>query len=156
MQVNREDDGPRDNEGLPQGSIMPPTSGITEPELANSESPDYYRKMDRRLIVLETRFDTILPTLATKTDLLELKAELKESIGALRTEMRDSDGSLRTEMRDSNGSLRTEMRDSIGALRTELHDFKADIHKWMTATMITMFVGFGSMIVAMLTLLRPG
>jgi hypothetical protein len=144
MQVNREDDGPRDNEGLPQGCIMPPASGITEPELANGESPDYYRKMDRRLIVLETRFDTILPTLATKTDLLELKAELKESIGALRTEMRDSDA-----------TLRFEMRDSIGALRTEIHDFKADIHKWMTATIITMFIGFGSMVVAMLTLLRP-
>ena len=113
---------------------MPPTSGITEPELANGESPDYYRVMDRRLVILETRFDTILPTLATKIDLLELKVELKESIS----------------------EVRAETRDSIGALRTEIHDFKADIHKWMTATMITMFIGFGSMVAAMLTLLRPG
>jgi hypothetical protein len=35
---------------------------------------------DRRLTILETRFDTILPTLATKADVAELKAELKEEI----------------------------------------------------------------------------
>jgi hypothetical protein len=34
-------------------------------------------QLDRRLTILETRFDTILPTLATKADLAELKAELK-------------------------------------------------------------------------------
>jgi hypothetical protein len=118
---------------------MPPNSGIDEPELANDGSADYYRKMDRRLIVLETRFDTILPTLATKADLIGLKAELTQEMGQ-----------LRTELRDSVGTLRTEMRDSIGTLRTEMHDFKADIHKWMTATMITMFIGFGSMVAALL------
>ena len=37
---------------------------------------DYYQ-LDRRLTVLETRFDTILPMLATKTDLAELKSELR-------------------------------------------------------------------------------
>jgi hypothetical protein len=40
---------------------------------------DYYQ-LKRRLTILETRFDTILPTLATRTDLAELKAELKEEI----------------------------------------------------------------------------
>ncbi len=40
---------------------------------------DYYQ-IDRRLTVLETRFDTILPTLATKTDLSDLKAELKSAM----------------------------------------------------------------------------
>jgi hypothetical protein len=37
---------------------------------------DYYQ-LDRRLTVLETRFDTILPTLATKADLGEVKSQLK-------------------------------------------------------------------------------
>jgi hypothetical protein len=39
--------------------------------------------VDRRLTILETRFDTILPTLATKADLAELKAELKGDIAGL-------------------------------------------------------------------------
>ncbi|UOD30296.1 hypothetical protein INH39_00595 [Massilia violaceinigra] len=33
--------------------------------------------MDRRLTVLETRFDTILPTLATKADLAELRLDVE-------------------------------------------------------------------------------
>jgi hypothetical protein len=36
--------------------------------------------MDRRLTVLETRFDTTMTMLPTKADLSELKAELKTSI----------------------------------------------------------------------------
>jgi hypothetical protein len=38
--------------------------------------------MDRRVTILETRFDTILPMLATKADLAELKAELKAEFKA--------------------------------------------------------------------------
>jgi hypothetical protein len=113
---------------------VPPASGIPDPELANGESADYYRKMDRRLIVLETRFDAILPTLATKADLISPRAEFKADIGELRAEMRE----LRAEMRTMHADLRAEM------------------HKWMAATAITLFVGFGGMLHAMLTLLRPG
>jgi hypothetical protein len=45
-------------------------------EQATARSNDPYQ-LDRRLTTLETRFDTILPTLATKADLAELKSELK-------------------------------------------------------------------------------
>jgi hypothetical protein len=48
----------------------------TEPFSDATREQDYYQ-LDRRLTILETRFDTILPTLATKADLAELKAELK-------------------------------------------------------------------------------
>jgi hypothetical protein len=106
---------------------MPPNSGTDEADLANGDSAAYIRKMDRRLIVLETRFDTILPTLATKADLIELKGELKADISKLGAD-----------------------------LRTEIFAFKADIFKWMAATLLTLFLGFGGMIATMLTLLRPG
>ena len=106
---------------------MPPNSGTDEADLVNGDSASYIRKMDRRLIVLETRFDTILPTLATKADLIELRAELKADISESRAEMREMNAELRT-----------------------------DMHKWMTTTLISMFVGFGGMLLAMVTLLRPG
>jgi hypothetical protein len=59
----------------------------TEPQHAESnrdrrDEQDRYQ-LDRRLTILETRFDTILPMLATKADLAELKAELKAEIGGL-------------------------------------------------------------------------
>lgn len=46
------------------------------PDETISRPNDPYQ-LDRRLTILETRFDTILPTLATKSDLAELKSELK-------------------------------------------------------------------------------
>lgn len=48
---------------------------------ANRHDDPY--QLDRRLTILETRFDTILPTLATKTDLAELKAELRAEFGGV-------------------------------------------------------------------------
>jgi hypothetical protein len=51
-------------------------------EHAVAQGPDPYL-LDRRLTILETRFDTILPTLATKADLAELRAELKAEIAGL-------------------------------------------------------------------------
>ena len=60
--------------------------------------------MENRLTTLEARFDTILPTLATKADIESLRA---------------------------------------------------DVQKWMVATIIGLFVGFGGLFVAMTNILRP-
>ena len=67
--------------------------------------------MDRRLTVLETRFDTTMTMLPTKADLSELKAELK----------------------------------------TNIHSESAHLSKWMAATAITMVLGFGGMILTMMS-----
>lgn len=40
-------------------------------------------QLDHRLTVLETRSDTILPTLATKADLADLKSELRAEFASL-------------------------------------------------------------------------
>lgn len=112
---------------------MPPTSGIVEPELANGEPPDYHRKMDRRLIILETRFDTILPTLATKADLIGLRAELKGDNMELRTE-------FRSEIHSMEGRLKAEMQ---------------KMHNWIVAIPVCTFIGFGGLFVLLLTLPRP-
>jgi uncharacterized protein YceH (UPF0502 family) len=124
----------RDNGGLTRETIMAPNTGNDEADLANEDLGAYIRKMDRRLIVLETRFDTILPTLATKADLIELRAELKADMSKL------------------GADLRAEM----ASLRTEVLSFKAHIFKWMVATLLTIFLGFSGMIITMITLLRPG
>jgi len=67
--------------------------------------------IDRRLTVLETRFDTTMTMLPTKADLSELKAELK----------------------------------------TNIHSESAHLSKWMAATAITMVLGFGGMILTMMS-----
>lgn len=60
--------------------------------------------MENRLATLEARFDTVLPTLATKAD---------------------------------------------------IEGLRADVQKWMVATIIGLFVGFGGLFVAMTNILRP-
>ena len=60
--------------------------------------------MESRLTTLEVRFDTVLPTLATKAD---------------------------------------------------IEGLRADVQKWMVATIIGLFVGFGGLFVAMTNILRP-
>jgi hypothetical protein len=75
----------------------PAMSAISDPadsDIAEHRRADYYREMDRRLIILETRFDTVLPTLATKADLAELKGALKGDVATLRTEMHSLFGSM--------------------------------------------------------------
>jgi hypothetical protein len=69
--------------------------------------------MDRRLTVLETRFDTTMTMLPTKAGLSELKAELN----------------------------------------TNIHSESAHLSKWMAATAITMVLGFGGMILTMMSCL---
>ncbi|MES2117199.1 MAG: hypothetical protein V4578_18700 [Pseudomonadota bacterium] len=60
--------------------------------------------MDERLTALETHFNAILPTLATKADLEALRA---------------------------------------------------DIHKWMVATVMGLFIGFAGLFIAMGNILKP-
>lgn len=67
--------------------------------------------LDRRLTVLETRFDTTLTMLPNKADLADLKAELK----------------------------------------ADIHGESAHLGKWMAATTITMVIGFGGMILTVLS-----
>jgi hypothetical protein len=70
--------------------------------------------LDRRLTVLETRFDTTLTMLPNKADLADLKAELK----------------------------------------ADIHGESAHLSKWMAATAITMVIGFGGMILTMMSRLH--
>lgn len=57
-----------------------------DPRAGGGEPPTNHA-LDRRLTVLESRFDTILPTLATKSDMESLRAEFGSGFERLRTEM---------------------------------------------------------------------
>jgi hypothetical protein len=70
----------------------------TEPQQAapsrdHRDEQDRYQ-LDRRITILETRFDTMLPMLATKADLAELKAELLAKLGETTSELKADMGRL--------------------------------------------------------------
>lgn len=83
--------------------------------------PARERDVYRRLTVLETRFDTILPTLATKSDLESLRVEVYSGFERLRAEME-------------------RMRGEMEKLRAELFKSQSDLMKWLIGIVATMFV----------------
>lgn len=85
--------------------------------------------LDRRLTVLETRFDTTLTMLPNKADLSELKAELKAGL-------------------HGNQAALSELK---AELKADIHGESAHLSKWMAATAITMVFGFGGMILTMVS-----
>lgn len=70
-----------------------------------------------RLTTLETRFDTLLPTLATRADMLVMRADME-------------------------------------SIKSEIHRVAGEMHKWMLATVIGLFMGFGGLFLAMSTALK--
>jgi hypothetical protein len=69
----------------------------TDPQQAASNRDHHDeqdRQLDRRITILETRFDTILPMLVTKADLAELKAELLGKLGETKSELKGDMGRL--------------------------------------------------------------
>ncbi|MES2149211.1 MAG: hypothetical protein V4508_05385 [Pseudomonadota bacterium] len=66
----------------------PPEQDDVAAQLASAPLPAYAIEMERRLVILETRFDAILPTLATKADLAELRSELLSRMEVVRADLR--------------------------------------------------------------------
>ncbi len=74
--------------------------------------------MEARISTLEA----ILPTLATKADITELRLATKAD---------------------------------VAEIRTDLHETAGETHKWMIATVIGLFIGFGGLFLAMSNALKP-
>jgi hypothetical protein len=62
------------------------SAGIPAPPPGDQEPPDGW-DLARRVTVLAARFDTVLPTLVTKTDLADLRTELLVKLEALRVDL---------------------------------------------------------------------
>ncbi|MBC7858572.1 MAG: hypothetical protein H7Z39_07270 [Burkholderiaceae bacterium] len=88
--------------------------------------------MEPRVTALETRLDTILPTLATKADIGDMRAEMHKMNAEMRAEMH-------AEMR--------KMNDTLHNMAVGIHKMNAEIKTWTLATMITIV---GTMLAAIL------
>jgi hypothetical protein len=88
-------------------------------DVAATRVQEYYASMDKRLSVLEMRFDTVLPTLATKADLAE----------------------MRTEILVAQERLRSDMTAAIAGLRVEMANLQRKLIMWIISTMVAMFLG---------------
>lgn len=108
-------------------------------QLGGGAGPPYDESMDRRLVVLETRFDVILPTLATKHDLELLRGELKDHMNA-------SIENLRRELIGEIDKRTGELTGQIDKLRQEM----ATMLKWVIALFISTMIAFSGTTLAMI------
>lgn len=97
---------------VPSGPEAPDSKRAS---VAAGGGPPYDGDMDRRLTVLETRFDTILPTLATKADVADVSIRMEK--------------------------MRSDLSEKIDALRVELHLALTNIMKWCVGIAMTLFIG---------------
>jgi hypothetical protein len=83
--------------------------------VAGCGEPPYDGGMEHRMTALETRLDTILPTLATKTDVEALRSDLRAEL--------------------AQASLKADAK--FAEMRADMRKMNADIKTWTLATMIT-------------------
>jgi hypothetical protein len=89
--------------------------------------------MEHRMTALETRLDTILPTLATKTDVEALRADVEKLRLSTDAKFDELRGELRAEL--TKAGLLTDAR--FAEMRADMQKMNADIKTWTLATMIT-------------------
>jgi hypothetical protein len=91
-------------------------------------------------------------TLATKSDVVDLRVELRTEIGNVRVEIADvrtEMAGLRGELKTDIAHLRTELKNDIALLRTELKDdITQSMHRTvgMLATYTTLVVGVATVV----------
>jgi len=79
------------------------------------------------------RVETILPTLATKSDLLSLRADFQLAHVELKAELKSDQAELRAELKADHAKLGAEWRAAHAELRTELKADHAELRAAMKA-----------------------
>ncbi|WP_157522004.1 hypothetical protein [Mitsuaria sp. 7] len=108
-------------------------------------------KTDTEMAARVQSIEAVMPTLATRVQLEQLRGEMKEGFGAARSELKEEIGTLRAEMKEEIGSLRAEMKDgfaavneTIGALRAEMKDGTAAVNQTIGALRAEIKEGLGA------------
>jgi len=86
----------------------------TPPPERHKRTP--HQSTEVRLAIVETRWQDVVPTLATKAD-------LNEAVGL----------------------SKMELKSEIAELRTEMHKMDATITRWMLGAIIGLFIGLGTL-----------
>jgi hypothetical protein len=86
-------------------------------------------RTDPELIARVQAIETVLPTLATRAQLEQLRGDMKEGFGAVRTEMQ----AVRTEMQ----TMRADLQACIGEMRVDMHRTVNNTMKWSIGVAIS-------------------
>jgi len=118
--------------------------------VAGGGGPPYHGDMEPRVSALETRLDTILPTLATKADIGDVRADMYKMHAEMRGEIHQMHAEMRGEMHKMHAQMHAEMRemnDCLHQMNADMYKMNAEIKTWTLATMLTIV---GTMLAAIL------
>ncbi|ANH67366.1 hypothetical protein [Mitsuaria sp. 7] len=87
-----------------------------------SSSAERAMRSDPDLIARVQAIETVLPTLATRVQLEQLRGEMKEGFGAVRTEMQ---------------AMRADLQASMGEMRVDMHRTVNNTMKWSIGVAIS-------------------
>ena len=79
-------------------------------------------RSDPELIARVQAIETVLPTLATRAQLEQLRGEMKEGFGKARAELKEEIGAVRAELKEEVGALRAEFKEEVGVLRAGMNE----------------------------------
>jgi len=107
------------------------------------------RQGDAEVLSRLVRLETVLPTLATKADVLsvradfqlahaELKSEFQECQAKLRSELQQSQAELRSELQQSQAELRSAFQQSQAELRSEFQVSQAELKTELKADVLSL------------------
>lgn len=109
-----------------------PLKNSTAAAVAGGGEPPYDGGMEHRMTALETRLDTILPTLATKADVEALRGDMEKRFLEVDTKFAE----MRAEIQQVELRMNAKFDAGFESLRAEMHKMNADIKTWALATMI--------------------
>jgi len=121
-----------------------------------SDDSRHETNMDKRITRLEIQFETVIPTLATKADMAELRHdigkemhEIRQDIGKDMTDLRQDIGKDMTDLRQEIGKDMHEIRGDMAEIRIDMQKRDASMSKWMLSTTLvivgTVVLGFAGM-----------
>lgn len=121
--------------GLPPKFELGAEKFIKTLRLGESKEEPHNLDMEARLAALESA----VKELPTKADLVEFRLTSQADSAKLRADFAD---------------FRAEVKTGVSELRVEMHKTNSEILKWMIATVIGLFLGFGGLFLAMSNALK--
>lgn len=95
------------------------------------------------------RLEAVLPTLAAKSDVAELRADMRIGFADLRADTHKGFADLRADMNKGLTDLRADTHKGLTDLRADTHKGVIETQRWMVATVLGMMIGFGGMFMGM-------
>lgn len=117
-------------------------------DVATPPLAEYHASMDKRVSILEMRFDTVLPTLATKADLADLRTEVLTAQERLRSDVAVANEKLQGGVTAAIAGLRIEMAKLSDTLHEDMNRLHRKLVMWIVSTMVAMFLGMVGLFVS--------